>query len=400
MAPFIGSRQLVYLDHAATTFVHPKVMEAMLPFFTEKYFNASSMYSEAQACRRSLDISRESVAKALDCKASEVVFTSGGTESDNTAIKGSAMALKESGNHIITTDIEHHAVLHTCHALEDIGFEVTYLPTNPEGIIDPDLVAKAITPRTTVVSVMLANNEIGAIEPISEIASVVHAGAQNFGTNIVLHTDAVQGANYLDLSVGKLGVDALSLSAHKFNGPKGVGILYLRQGTPFEAQQVGGSHERDRRAGTENVAGAVGAAKALEIAVEGRDAVAEHCLSLRERLIEGISARITGSRLNGHRNMRLPNNVNFSFEKTDSQWTLMALDDAGVAASTGSACRTASLEPSHVLTALGVAADWAIGTLRLTVGWDNTVEEIDRVIDILPGIIESVRATSPDRNGG
>ncbi len=393
-----GHDSLIYLDNAATTSVHPTVLEAMLPFFSEKFFNASSMYRPAQEVRKALDSARQRVAHALGCRATEVIFTSGGTESDNTVIKGAAMALKAAGNHIITTAMEHHAVLHTGHYLEKLGFEVTYLPVEQDGLVDLGLLEQAITPRTTVVSIILANNEIGTIQPMGEIGALVKGKAKSLGTNIVLHTDAVQGSAYLDLDVDGFGVDALSLSAHKFNGPKGVGVLYIRRATPFEPQQVGGNHERDRRAGTENIAGAVGTATALTMAVEGRESNVEHCLGLRERLISGITERIPGAHLNGHRQARLPNNVNFSFDNTDSQWTLMALDEAGVAASTGSACRTASLEPSHVLMALGVPADLAIGTLRMTLGPQNTVEEIDHVLDVLPGIIERVRETAPKAN--
>jgi cysteine desulfurase len=386
---------LIYLDHAATTAVHPRVLEAMLPYFTEKFFNASGMYGRAQECQRAMDASRATIARVLGCRSSEIVFTSGGTESDNTAIRGAAMAQHGAGNHIITCAIEHHAVLHTCHELEKLGFDVTYLPVDGAGMVDPSEVERAVTPQTTVVSLMLANNEIGTIEPVAETASLVKSKAKSLGTNIVVHTDAVQGGAYLDLDVDRLGVDALSLSAHKFSGPKGVGVLYVRRATPLEPQQVGGSHERNRRAGTENVPGIVGAGIALSIAAEERDANVEHCLALRERLIHGIEENIPGAHLNGHRDDRLPNNVNVSFDGTDSQWTLMALDEAGIAASAGSACRTASLEPSHVLVAAGVPASLAIGTLRLTLGPDNTVDDIDRVLSVLPGTIEKVRRTAP-----
>ena len=386
---------LIYLDHAATTAVHPRVLEAMLPYFTKKFFNASGMYARAQECQRAMDASRDSIARVLGCRSSEIVFTSGGTESDNTAIRGAAMAQHGAGNHIITCAIEHHAVLHTCHELEKLGFDVTYLPVDGAGMVDPSEVERAVTSQTTVVSLMLANNEIGTIEPVAETASLVKSKAKSLGTNIVVHTDAVQGGAYLDLDVDRLGVDALSLSAHKFSGPKGVGVLYVRRATPLEPQQVGGSHERNRRAGTENVPGIVGAGIALSIAAEERDANVEHCLALRERLIHGIEGNIPGAHLNGHRDDRLPNNVNVSFEGTDSQWTLMALDEAGIAASAGSACRTASLEPSHVLVAAGVPASLAIGTLRLTLGPDNTVDDIDRVLSVLPGTIEKVRRTAP-----
>ena len=389
------SNGLIYLDHAATTPVHPSVLEAMLPYFSEKYFNSSGVYGPAQECRNALDAARQKVADALGCRPTEIVFTSGGTEADNAAIGGIALTLGGNANHIIASAIEHHAVLHRCHAMEKQGFEVTYLPVDGDGLVDLDELERAIRPETVLVSIMLANNEIGTIQPLAEMARVVKAKARSLGTQIAFHTDAVQGAAYLDLSVDRLGVDALSLSAHKFNGPKGVGILYLRRATPFDPQQLGGSQERNRRAGTENVPGIVGAAAALQIAAEARDANAEKVVALRERLIGGIEERVPGARLNGHRTQRLPNNVNYSFEGTDSQWTLMALDEAGIAVSTGSACNTASLDPSHVLTATGVPANLALGTLRLTLGSSNTLEQVDRVLDTLPGVIERVRATAP-----
>ena len=388
-----GRNGLIYLDHAATTPVHPRILDAMLPFFSETFHNPSGIYSSAQEGRQAVDRARRTIANVLGCRPNEIVFTSGGTESDNAAIRGSAMALRTQGAHIVTTSIEHHAVLHACQSLEKLGFEVTYLPVDRDGMIDLDAVEQAIKAETTVVSIMLANNEIGTIQPVAEIAAVANAKAKRLGTQIVVHTAAVQGAAYLDLDVDRLRVDALSLSGHKFNGPKGVGVLYLRRATPFEPQQVGGSHERNRRAGTENVPGVVGAAVALEIAASDRDATVEHCLALRQRLIQGVQERIPMAHLNGHPIQRLANNVNFSFEQTDSQWTLMALDQAGIAASTGSACLTASLEPSHVLMATGVPANLAVGTLRFTLGHDNTVAEIDEVLDRLPGIIAEVRAT-------
>ncbi len=385
----------IYLDHAATTAVHPRVLDAMLPYFSGTFHNPSAMYGPAQRARQAVDNARRSVAQALGCKPAEIVFTSGGTESDNAAVKGAALALRAQGNHIITSGIEHHAVLHTCHFLEKLGFAVTCVPVDRYGLVDVDALERALGPGTTVVSIMLANNEVGTLQPVREIAAIVKAKAKALGTTIVMHTDAVQAAQFMDLDVDKLGVDALSLSAHKFNGPKGAGVLYLRRATPFEPQQTGGSQERDRRAGTENVPGIVGTAAALELAAGQRDSASEHCAALRDRLIRGVQERIPGAHLNGHPTLRLPNNASFSFEGTDSQWTLLALDDAGIGASTGSACRTASLEPSHVLIALGVPANLAIGTLRLTLGPENTVEEIDRVLDVLPGIIENVRATAP-----
>ena len=383
----------IYLDHAATTALRPEALEAMLPFFSQQYFNASSMYGSAQECRQALESSRQAVADVLRCKTTEVIFTSGGTESDNAAIKGAAMALREQGRHLVTTSVEHHAVLHACNTLEQLGFEVTYLPVDRTGIVDAGELEKAITPETTVVSVMLANNEIGSIQPVRELAARVRAKAKTSGTQIVFHTDAVQGPSYLDLNVEHLGVDMLSLSGHKFNGPKGVGVLYLRRATPFEPQQVGGSHERNRRAGTENVPGIVGLAVALRIAAEERETAARHCLVLRNRLIDGIQERIAHARLNGHPTERLPNNVSFSFEGADSQWTMVALDEAGIAASTGSACHTASLDPSHVLVATGVPANVALGTLRLTLGPENAEKDVDRVLEVLPGIVRRVRET-------
>ena len=394
-----ADERFIYLDHAATTAVHPYVLEAMLPFFTEHFFNPSSMYRQAQECRMAIDKSRAAVAAVLGCRPAEIIFTSGGTESDNAAIKGVAFALKDAGNHIITTAVEHHAVLHTCYALQKQGFETTYLPVDQYGMVDLNELEKAITPRTVLVSMMLANNEVGTIQPLAAASALVKQKARSMGSTIMMHTDAVQGGGYLDLNVDRLGVDALSLSAHKFNGPNGVGVLYLRRATPFEPQQLGGSHERDRRAGTENVPGIVGVGKALTIAAEARETNVEHSLRLRDRLIGAIHAGIPGAHLNGHPTMRLPNNVNFSFEKTDSQWFLMALDEEGVAASSGSACNTASLEASHVLTAMGLPADLAIGTLRLTVGPENTFEEIDSVLGLLPRVIQQVRASAPKTSG-
>ncbi len=383
-------RRVVYMDHAATTPVHPKVLEAMLPYFTEKFYNASSMYAVAQECRKAIDDSRETIAEVLDCKPNEVVFTSGGTESDNAALKGAAFALRHLGNHVITSSVEHHAVLHACQALEKLGFEVTYLPVDRYGMVNIRELEKAITPKTTVASIMLANNEIGTIQPISEMAKLVKERASQMGTTIVFHTDAVQAAGALDLSVDRLGIDVLSLSAHKFNGPKGVGVLYIRRATPFDPQQVGGGHERGRRAGTENVPGIVGAGMALKMAAEQRESNVAYVSGLRDKLIEGIHERLPKAKLNGHRTQRLPNNVSFSFQGADSQWTLLALEQAGVAASAGSACRTASLEPSHVLMAIGVPAELAHGTVRLTLGPDNTLEDVEHVLAVLPGIVEKV----------
>lgn len=385
------SSRLIYMDHAATTPVRPEVLDAMLPYFSTNFGNPSGIYGLAQESRKAIDVARETVAATLDARISEIVFTSGGTESDNTAIRGSALALASTGRHIITTSIEHHAVLHTCHSLEQYGFDVTYLPVDAAGLIDPDDVGRAIDDETTLVSVMYANNEIGVVEPISEIADVVKAEARRRGRTIVMHTDAVQAAGYLDLSARNLGVDMLSLSAHKFHGPKGAGILYIRRGTPFEAQQTGGGQERQRRSGTENVPIVVGMAEALRLAESERNETVARVKSLKDRIVEAMLERLDGVRLNGHPSRRLANNVNFSFDRVEGEPILLGLDLAGISASSGSACSSASLEPSHVLTALGLTAEQAQGSLRLTLGKDNTEEDVDYLLDVLPGLVRKLR---------
>ena len=384
--------RMVYMDHAATTPVRPEVMEAMLPYFTHRFGNASSLYTLAQESRRAVDEARESVARVLGCRTSEVVFTSGGSESDNTALKGAASALKQTGNHIITTSIEHHAVLHTCQYLEDTGFRVTYLPVDRDGLVDTEDVLKAVTEETTLVSVMLANNEIGTIQPVADMARGVKEIAKKLGRTIVFHTDAVQAAGFMDIDVNALGVDMLSLSSHKFYGPKGVGVLYVRRSTPFTPQQFGGAQERQRRAGTENVPGIVGTAVALRLASEERESSSEHCLRLRDSLVQGIQERIERVHLNGHATLRLPNNVNFSFDGVEGEPILLGLDFAGTAASSGSACTSGALEPSHVLLALGLPADLAQASLRLTLGKDNTQEDVEHVLRVLPELVGRLRA--------
>ena len=384
--------RMVYMDHAATTPVRPEVMEAMLPYFTHRFGNASSLYTLAQESRRAVDEARESVARVLGCRTSEVVFTSGGSESDNTALKGAALALKQTGNHIITTSIEHHAILHTCQYLEDTGFRVTYLPVDRDGLVDTEDVLKAVTEETTLVSVMLANNEIGTIQPVEDMARGVKEIAKKLGRTIVFHTDAVQAAGFMDIDVNALGVDMLSLSSHKFYGPKGVGVLYVRRSTPFTPQQFGGAQERQRRAGTENVPGIVGTAVALRLASEERESSSEHCLRLRDGLIQGIQERIERVHLNGHPTLRLPNNVNFSFDGVEGEPILLGLDFAGTAASSGSACTSGALEPSHVLLALGLPADLAQASLRLTLGKDNTQEDVEHVLRVLPELVGRLRA--------
>ena len=382
----------IYFDHAGTTAMDQRVLEAMLPYFTQLYGNASSVHTVGQEARYALDSARERVARVLNCRNREVVFTSGGTESDNAAIQGAATALEETGRHVITASAEHHAVLHACQVLENRGWEVTYLPVDDFGQVHPQQVYNAITNETTVVSVMYANNEIGTINPIADISAAVKTRADEFDRTIVMHTDAVQAAGYLDLDVRKLGVDMLTLSGHKFYGPKGVGVLFMRRGAPFLPLITGGGQERERRSGTENVAGIVGLAVALELADSERDAIGAHCLALRDRIIAEISRRIPNCVLNGHPTERLPNNVNFSFTGVEGEPVLLGLDLQGIAASSGSACSSGSLEPSHVLLALGQTADVARGSLRITLGKDNNDSQVDRLLDVLVGLVDDLRA--------
>ena len=382
----------IYFDHAGTTAMDQRVLEAMLPYFTQLYGNASSVHTVGQEARYALDGARERVARVLNCRNREVVFTSGGTESDNAAIQGAATALEETGRHVITASTEHHAVLHACQVLENRGWEVTYLPVDDFGQVHPQQVYNAITNETTVVSVMYANNEIGTINPITDISAAVKTRADEFNRTIVMHTDAVQAAGYLDLDVRKLGVDMLTLSGHKFYGPKGVGVLFMRRGAPFLPLITGGGQERERRSGTENVAGIVGLAVALELADSERDVISAHCLALRDRIIAEISRRIPNCVLNGHPTERLPNNVNFSFTGVEGEPVLLGLDLQGIAASSGSACSSGSLEPSHVLLALGQTADVARGSLRITLGKDNNDSQVDRLLDVLVGLVDDLRA--------
>ena len=386
------SGRLIYMDNAATTPMRPEVARAMSPYFADSFGNPSGIYELSQRGRGAVDAARQTVARSLGCRASELVFTSGGTESDNAAIKGVALALRNVGNHIITTAIEHHAVLHACHQMEQFGFDVTYLPVDDMGLVSPERVADAVTERTTLVSVMLANNEIGTVQPVAAISAAVAERAARVGRRVYLHTDAVQAVGAIPVNVRELGVDALSLSAHKFGGPKGAGALYLKRGTPFEPLIAGGGQERERRSGTENVPGIVGLAEALRLADAERDAAAERAIRLRDRIIAGIQERVDGVRLNGHPARRLPNNVNVSFENVEGEPILLGLDFAGICASSGSACSSASLEPSHVLTAIGLPADLAQGSLRITVGKDNTDEDVDYLLDTLAGLVAKLRA--------
>lgn len=380
----------IYLDHAATTPVDPAVADAMLPYLTLRYGNPSSIYAAGREARAALDQSRGILAKILNCQAREIIFTSGGTESDNLAIKGVAWwhQLHGRGKHIITTAIEHHAVLHSAEFLEKFGFDVTYVRPRSDGIIRPEDIAAAIRDDTILISVMYANNEIGTIQPIREIGTLAHE------RGITFHTDAVQAGGILPIDVEDLGVDLLSLSAHKFYAPKGVGLLYVRRETPILWQQSGGAQENNRRAGTENVAAIVGMTVALREAHRQRDDRYAHLLALRERLLDGILERIPGSHLNGDRHDRLPNNVNVSFAGVEGETILLNLDMHGIAASSGSACTTGSTEPSHVLTAIGLSPSLANGSVRLTLGKDNTPAHIDRAIDVLAETVTRLRKIS------
>jgi cysteine desulfurase len=386
-------RQRIYLDHAATTPLDPRVLEAMLPYLREFWGNPASLYAEAQEARKGLDGARRGIAELLGCKPQEVIFTSGGSESDTLALRGTAHAGRRRGDHLVTSAIEHHAVLHTAERLEQEGFRVTYLPVDGEGFVDLAELERAVDEETTLVSIMLANNEVGTIEPVEEAVRIVKAR----NPHTAFHTDAVQAVGALDVSVDRLGVDLLSIGAHKFYGPKGVGALYVRSRTPLLPQLLGGSQEKDRRAGTENVAYIAGMAKAMALAYEEFDGRNARCRALRDRLLDELPARVPYVHVTGpkDRSRRLSNSASFCFEYIEGEAILMALDLQGVAASSGSACTSGSLEPSHVLTAMGVAAELARGSLRLTVGKDNTMEEIDYLLEVLPGIVSRLRALSP-----
>ncbi|MHB1005922.1 MAG: cysteine desulfurase NifS [Chloroflexota bacterium] len=384
------NQDYIYLDHAATTAVHPRVLEAMLPFFSERYGNPSSVYSLARGSRQAADRARETVAEAIGARPNEIIFTSGGSESDNLAIKGVAFARQAKGNHLITTRIEHHAVLHTFEYLEKrFGFRVTYLPVDEHGVVDLEALARAVDGETTLVTIMAANNEVGTLQPIEEIGKFLK------GKDIVFHTDAVQAMGSVPVNVDTWGVDMLSMSAHKFYGPKGMGVLYVRRGTNFWPQQQGGSQERGRRAGTENVAGMVGLATALGLAYEQLETNNAHVSAMRDILVKGVLGGVPDVRFTGHPTCRLPNNASFVFKYVEGESILLNLDMLGIAASSGSACTSASLEPSHVLTAMGIPVELAHGSLRLTTGTDNTAEQMRRVVSALPAILQKLRAISP-----
>lgn len=377
----------VYLDNAATTRVKDEVLAAMLPYYQEAYGNPSSVYALGRAARGAVERAREQVAAALSADTSEIYFTGGGTEADNWLIKGIAAANRERGAHIITSAIEHHAVLHTCEQLEKYGFTVTYLPVDEHGLVQPETLARAMTDGTTLVTVMLANNEIGTIQPIAELSAIAHARGALF------HTDAVQAIGAMPVRASELGFDALSLTAHKIYGPKGVGAAFVRKGVRIEAHQVGGAQERSKRGGTENVAGIVGLGKAIEMATA--DTGNARTLALRDRLIDGIESLVPHTRLNGHRTRRLPGNVNFSFRYAEGEALLLSLDMEGIAASSGSACTSGSLDPSHVLLAIGLSHEIAHGSVRLSIGDFNTDEDIDFLLDKLPRIVQKLRNMSP-----
>jgi cysteine desulfurase len=389
----------IYLDYAATTPLHPQALEAMLPYLTGRFGNPSATYGLARQAQKAIDDARKAVAAVLGCRSSDIVFTSGGTESINTALKGVAFAQKKAraGNHIVTTEVEHHAVLHTCNYLEQYGFDVTYLPVDAYGRVEPDDVARAITERTVLVSVMQANNEVGTIEPIAAIASAVGERARALRKRIPLHTDAVQAPGTLPVRVDELGVDLLSLSGHKFGGPKGSGVLFLRRGTPFAPQLSGGGQERQRRAGTENVAGIVGIATALSIAEESREASVARVSKLRDRLIEALVTQIPDAKLNGHPTDRLANNVNVSFRGVRGDELVLALDKLGIAASAGAACGSSTWEPSHVLLAMGLSMSEAVGGLRLSLSGETTDEEVDAVLRVLPDAVRALRPLAAAR---
>jgi len=386
--------RLVYLDYAATTPLHPRALEAMMPFLTSEFGNPSATYTFARTAADAVQRARKTVASLVGARPTEIVFTGGGTESINTAIKGVAFQQKlaRAGNHIVTTQIEHHAVLHACQYLERFGFEVTYLPVDRYGLVDPDIVARAITKQTVLVSVMTANNEVGTIEPIAEIARAVRERAASLRKRIPFHTDAVQAPNSLPVDFARIDVDLMSLAAHKFRGPKGVGVLYLRRGVPFLAQQNGGGQERQRRAGTENIAGIVGLAEALRITQESLEADRARISGLAGRLRDRVLAAVPNSALNGHPGQRLANNVSISFDGADARDLLPALDEVGIALSAGAACGATTLEPSHVLLAMGVPLERAAATLRFSLGHDTTSEDIEYVLAKLPAIVEASRA--------
>jgi cysteine desulfurase len=379
----------IYFDHAATTPTRPEVVEAMLPYYREKWGNPSSIHSSGQEAAAGIAWAREQVAALLSGLPEEIVFTSSGTEADNQALTGISIAQEKKGNHIITSQIEHHAVLHTARFLEKRGLEVTYLPVDAQGLVDPDDVRAAITEKTILVSIMHANNEIGTIEPIAEIGAICRE------RGVLFHSDAVQTVGHVPISVREMNIDLLSLSAHKFYGPKGVGALFVRKGVRISPLIHGGGHERGRRSSTENVPGIVGLGEAARLAAQEMEWESEHNRGLRDRLIEGVLERVPDSILTGHPTQRLPNNASICVRYVEGESMLLNLDFAGIAASSGSACTSGSLEASHVLLAIGLPHDLAHGSLRLSVGRGNTLAEVERFLEVFPPIVEKLRAMSP-----
>jgi cysteine desulfurase len=385
----MGEKRIIYMDHSATTYVRKEVVDAMAPYHAEHFGNPSSIYSIARESKKAIDTARVQVAQALGTDPDEIYFTSGGSESDNWAIKGVAFANRKKGNHIITSAIEHHAVIHTCEYLGKEGFTVTYLPVDEYGLVNPAELEKAITDKTILISIMYANNEIGTIEPIAELGAI----ARNH--KIPFHTDAVQAIGNIPIDAKAQNIDLLSLSAHKFYGPKGVGALYIRKGIKIDNLIHGGGQERRRRAGTENIAGIAGLGKAIELATADIEGHNRKIRALRDRLLNSILATIPHTHLNGHPEKRLPGNINISFEFVEGESMLLWLDDEGICASTGSACTSGSLEPSHVLLATGLPVEISHGSLRLTLGNVNTDVDVDFVLDVLPKVVSRLREMSP-----
>lgn len=382
-------KKMIYLDNAATTKTRPEVVDAMLPYFSELYGNPSSVYDFAAPSKEAVTQARETIAASIGAKTNEIYFTAGGSESDNWAIKATAEAYKSKGNHIITSKIEHHAVLHTCQYLEKNGFEVTYLDVDENGTVKLEELKKAIRPTTILITIMFANNEIGTIQPVKEIGEI----AREHG--ILFHTDAVQAFGHLPIHVDEFHIDMMSASGHKINGPKGIGFLYIRTGVKIRSFIHGGAQERKRRAGTENVPGIVGLGKAAEIAMATLAERAEYESELRDYLMDRVMAEVPYTRINGHRTNRLPNNVNFSFQFVEGESLLIMLDSKGICGSSGSACTSGSLDPSHVLLAIGLPHEIAHGSLRLTLSEENTREEMDQVVEAIKAILERLRNMSP-----
>jgi cysteine desulfurase len=384
---------VIYLDHAATGPLRTEAFESMQPFLKSNFGNPSGHYEIGKTAQKAVDLARTSVAECLGARPQEILFTSGGTESINSALLGISQAMHRagSGKHIITSSIEHHAGLHACSWLEELGFSVTYLDCDSSGIVSADTLRQALQPDTILVSIMLANNEVGSIQPISEISDLLKTTSTQQGHRILLHTDAVQAPEWLPVNINQLGVDALSLSAHKFGGPKGMGILFLKRATPFRPLLVGGGQEMQKRAGTENVAGIVGTATALKIASKGAISRSKRVRKLRQQLREGIETNIDGIHINGNDNNSLPNILNVSFEEIESDELVVRLDQEGIATSTGSACSSALWEPSHVLLAMGVPIRRAVGSIRFSLGGDTTVQDIEKVLKVLPEQIKLAR---------